>query len=207
MASSKRHTVENRGARRDARPQARRKRARRSGPLSLRARLRRVKLFLCDVDGVMTDGSISMSPDAEYKRFHVPDGLGLHLLQKAGIKVGWISNRPSPVTARRAAELKVDFLKQQGEVISKPAAVEGILAETGRSWDDVCYLGDDIVDLGVLRRAGLAVAVSNAGREVKAQADYVTKASGGRGAVREAVEIILKAQNKWNQMLKLYAGG
>ncbi len=173
---------------------------------SLVGKLAGVRLFLCDVDGVMTDGSVFMSPETEFKCFNIPDGLGLHLLQREGIKVGWISNRPSAVTTRRAAELKVDFLKQQGEVVSKPAAVEAILAETGLTWEDVCYLGDDIVDLGVLKRAGLAVAVANAGLEVKAQADYVTKARGGQGAVREVVEMILKAQKKWNRLLKLYSG-
>ena len=173
---------------------------------ALAGKLARVKLFLCDVDGVLTDGSVFMSSETEFKRFNILDGLGLHLLQQEGIKVGWISNRPSAVTARRAAELKVDFLKQQGEAVSKPAAVEVILAETGLAWEDVCYLGDDIVDVGVLKRAGLAVAVANAGREVKAQADYVTAARGGQGAVREVVEMILKAQKKWNRLLNIYAG-
>ncbi len=171
---------------------------------SLRLKLRRVKLFLCDVDGVLTNGTVLLGEGKEYKSFNIQDGLGLLLLKRHGIKVGWISNRPSPVTQQRAEELKIDFLYQENG--SKVAAVESILGRAGLDWEAVCYMGDDIVDLGVLKRAGVAVAVANAIIEAKQLADYVTIAEGGKGAVRETVRLVLDAQDKWTPLvLKLSA--
>jgi len=170
----------------------------------LHSRLKRVKLFLCDVDGVLTDGSIFIGGAGEMKRFHIPDGLGLIFLRRAGFKVGWVSARPSPVTRARARELKIDFLVQQGDRLSKTGAVAKLLRRTKLDWDAVCFMGDDVVDLGPLQRAGLAVAVANAGREVKAVAHYVTRTAGGHGAVRETVEMILKAQKKWDSIVAGY---
>lgn len=166
---------------------------------SWRARLERVAIFLCDVDGVLTDASVYVSGGQELKRFNIQDGLGLVALRKSGIKVGWVSSRPSRATAQRAADLKIDFLHQSKG--SKVKAIEEILARTGLDWDQVCYAGDDIVDLGPLKRAGVAVAVANAVPEVLAAAHYVTRASGGQGAVREIAEMILKAQDKWQQLI------
>ena len=131
----------------------------------------------------------------EIKRFNIQDGLGLVALRRQGVKVGWISSRLSPATARRARELKIDFLQQ--EKGSKVRAVERLLAQTGFGWDEVCYVGDDIVDLGVMQRAGVAVAVANGVAEAHAAADYITRACGGHGAVREVAELILQAQGKW----------
>lgn len=165
--------------------------------------MRRVKLFLCDVDGVLTDASVFIGEGMEIKRFHIQDGLGLRLLQKSGIRVGWVSNRPSTATTERANELKVDFLYQ--DKAGKVAAVESILREAGVEWDEVCYVGDDIVDLGVLRRVGLAVSVANGIEEAKRQAHYVTKAKGGHGAVREIVTLLLRAQGKWDDLVKQYS--
>lgn len=170
---------------------------------SLTARLQRVKLFLCDVDGVLTDASVFIGGEKEIKRFNIQDGLGLVLLRRAGIKVGWVSSRPSTATEARATELKIDFLVQQKE--SKVAAIENLLAQTGLTWTQVCYLGDDVVDLGALKRAGVAVAVANAVTEAKTLAHHVTKQSGGHGAVREVVELVLKAQKKWKPLLAGYA--
>lgn len=165
-------------------------------------RLRNIRLFLCDVDGVLTDGTVFIGASGEMKQFSIQDGLGLRLLQKHGLKVGWISNRPSEATSLRAAELKVDFLIQQTGRATKVIAAEEVLAKTGLAWKDVCYLGDDVVDLAVLNRAGLAVSVANGIAEVRRAAHYVTRAHGGRGAVREVVEMILKAQDKWKLVLK-----
>lgn len=176
----------------------------RSRTSTLAARLRRVRLLLCDVDGVLTDAGIFISGDAETKRFNIRDGLGLRLLQRCRLRVGWISNRPSPATTRRAEELKIDFLCQNSDG-DKVAAVEEILGQTGLSWSELCYVGDDVVDLGVLKRAGCAVAVADAIAEARSRADYVTKASGGHGAVREVVELILKAQGKWRQLIEEYS--
>jgi 3-deoxy-D-manno-octulosonate 8-phosphate phosphatase (KDO 8-P phosphatase) len=116
-------------------------------------------------------------------------------LRDEGIRVGWISSRPSTATTRRAEELKIDFVLQEGR--SKTAAVELLIAQTGVEWEEICYVGDDIVDLGPMRQAGLAVAVANAVPEVKEAAHLITRTTGGSGAVREIAEAILKAQNKW----------
>lgn len=170
----------------------------------LMARLAKVRLFLCDVDGILTDGTVFMTGDGEVKQFHVFDGLGTRLLRECGgIKVGWISARPSPATTRRAEELKVDYLYQ--DRAPKVTAIEGILTQAGCRWDETCYLGDDIVDLGALRRAGVAVCVPDALAEALALAHYVTRKPGGRGAVREVVELILRAQGKWEQLIKDYS--
>ncbi len=168
-------------------------------PAALGAALRGISLLLCDVDGVLTDASVFIGGAEEIKRFDIQDGLGLVTLRRAGLKVGWISSRPSTATARRARELKIDFLRQ--EKGSKVRAVERLLAQTGFRWDEVCYVGDDIVDLGVMQRAGVAVAVANGVAEARAAADYTTRAGGGHGAVREVVELILKAQHKWARVV------
>jgi 3-deoxy-D-manno-octulosonate 8-phosphate phosphatase (KDO 8-P phosphatase) len=170
----------------------------------MRPRLRRVKLFLCDVDGVLTDGSVYLGTALEIKRFNIRDGLGMIFLRRAGIKVGWISARPSAVTKARAAELEIDFLVQQGDRVSKTGAVEKLLRQAKLDWNTVCFLGDDVVDLGPLTRAGLAVAVADARPEVKAATHYVTNVAGGRGAVREVAEMILQAQGKWDLIVTNY---
>ena len=170
----------------------------------LHSRLKRVKLFLCDVDGVLTDGSVYLGGAREIKRFNIRDGLGLIFLRRAGFRVGWVSARPSPVTKARAAELGIDFLVQQGDRVSKTGAVEKLLRRTKLDWDAVCFVGDDVVDLGPLTRAGLAVAVADARPEAKAAAHYVTRAAGGHGAIREVAEMILQAQGKWDAIIAHY---
>jgi 3-deoxy-D-manno-octulosonate 8-phosphate phosphatase (KDO 8-P phosphatase) len=180
---------------------------------AIRQRAARIKLFLCDVDGVLTDGSIFIggppSSDSgaasERKRFNIRDGLGIVCARRAGLKVGWVSARPSLATKLRADELKIDFLVQQGDSISKTAAIENLLAQEKLSWAETCFVGDDIIDLGPLSRAGLAVAVGDAVPEAKAAAHFTTKAVGGRGAVREAIQMILSAQGKWHQFLEKYS--
>jgi len=170
---------------------------------ALVAKLKAVKLFLCDVDGVMTDGAVYMGGGVETKRFNIRDGLGLKFLQRHGIKVGWISRRPSSATQQRADDLKIDFVVQhQG---GKIEGVESILRQTGLNWADICYVGDDVVDMGVIKRVGLGVAVGDGVTEAKAAAGYVTKAHGGDGAIREIAEMILKAQNKWKLVISEYA--
>lgn len=171
----------------------------------LTARLQRIKLFLCDVDGILTDGSIYIGQEGDIKLFSIQDGLGLKLLQSQGVKIGWISNRPSPVTLRRAQELKIDFLSQ--DKATKITAAENILSETGFKWSETSYMGDDVVDLCLLTRAGLAISVPNGISEAKKAAHYVTKAPGGFGAVREVVEMILKAQKKWNRLVEEFSSG
>jgi 3-deoxy-D-manno-octulosonate 8-phosphate phosphatase (KDO 8-P phosphatase) len=171
---------------------------------TLKRKLSRIKLFLCDVDGVLTDGSIFIGGEREFKRFNIRDGLGLVLARRAGLKVGWVSARPSLATKMRAKELKIDFLIQQGDKLSKTGAVEKLLAREKLNWSEVCFVGDDVVDLGPLTHAGFGVAVADARPEAKAAADFVTHADGGRGAVREAVEMILQAQGKWEAIIAVY---
>jgi 3-deoxy-D-manno-octulosonate 8-phosphate phosphatase (KDO 8-P phosphatase) len=198
-----RSEAENQKVRAEGRKPARNRSARVSRPTALNAALKRIRLLLCDVDGVLTDASVFIGAAQEFKRFNIQDGLGLVRLRREGLKVGWISSRPSLATTRRARELKIDFLRQ--EKGSKMCAVERLLAQTGFRWDEVCYVGDDIVDLGVLKRAGVAVAVANGVAEARAAADYVTRAGGGHGAVREVAELLLKAQNKWAGIVAEYA--
>ena len=171
---------------------------------SLKGRLESVRLFLCDVDGILTDTAVWMGTEDELKRFHIQDGLGLRLMQKEGIKVGWVSNRPSFATSQRAADLKIDFLVQAYDG-NKVASVENILCETGVRWEQLCFMGDDIVDLGVLKRSGFAVTVPHAVAEAKEVSHYVTQREGGHGAVREVVEMILKAQGRWEKLVAFFA--
>ena len=170
---------------------------------ALRTRLTGVRLFLCDVDGILTDTSVWMGGTEELKRFNIQDGLGLRLLQREGIRVGWVSNRPSFATTQRALDLKIDFLRQADG--NKVAVVEEILREVQLDWSQAAYMGDDIVDLGVLRRAGLAVTVPHAIAEAKKLAHYVTRREGGDGAVREVVNLILKAQGKWEHLVGFFS--
>jgi 3-deoxy-D-manno-octulosonate 8-phosphate phosphatase (KDO 8-P phosphatase) len=126
------------------------------------------------------------------------------LARRAGLKVGWVSARPSLATKMRAKELKIDFLVQQGDKLSKTGAVEKLLAREKISWDEVCFVGDDVVDLGPLARAGFGVAVADARPEAKSAAAFTTRAAGGRGAVREVIEMILQAQGKWEPVIAVY---
>lgn len=174
-------------------------------PPKLLSQLAKIKLFICDVDGVLTDGAIFIGGPDEIKRFNIHDGLGLVLLRRAGIKTAWVSSRPSPATTMRARELKITFLVQQKDQLSKSRAIESILAREKLEWEHVCFVGDDIVDLGPLQMAGVGAAVADAVDEAKAAADYITKAAGGRGAVREMVELILKAQGKWDSIIAGYS--
>ena len=168
------------------------------------ARLEAVQLFLCDVDGILTDTAVWMGAEDEVKRFNIQDGLGLRLIQKEGIKVGWVSNRPSFATSQRAFDLKIDFLVQAHDG-NKVAGIEKILRDTNVTWEQLCYMGDDIVDLGALKRAGLAVTVPHAVTEAKQLSHYVTKREGGHGAVREVIDMILKAQGKWDKLVSFFA--
>ena len=172
-------------------------------PESLLPRLRSIRLFLCDVDGVLTDSSVYMGGGSEFKRFNIRDGLGLRLLQSAGIRVGWVSARPSPATTERAADLKIDFLHQSPE--PKVQAIESILERAGVGWNDIAYMGDDVVDLGALKRAGFAAVPADAIPEARAFAHYATVSAGGHGAVREVVDLVLRAQGHWDPVVAKFS--
>ncbi len=172
---------------------------------SLARRARRVRLLLMDVDGVLTDGRIWLlsMPDGtatEMKAFHAHDGAGLKLAQLGGLRTGLITGRDSAATTRRAQELGMEFVYQN--CAEKIRAYNEILKRSGLKDAEVAYVADDLPDLPILEHAGFAVAVANAAPEVKRAAHYVTRTPGGEGALREVVEVILKAQGKWRQVLR-----
>jgi 3-deoxy-D-manno-octulosonate 8-phosphate phosphatase (KDO 8-P phosphatase) len=162
-----------------------------------------IELLLLDVDGVLTDGSILYSDDgAELKRFHVRDGSGLKLWREAGKRAAILSGRQSRAVDRRAGELGIDPVFQGRS--QKLPAFEELLAATGLKPERICAMGDDLPDLPVLERCGLSVAVADACAEVRQRADYTTALPGGRGAVREAIEWLLKMQGKWDDVVARY---
>ncbi len=197
-----------------------------------RARAKKIKLLLFDVDGVLTDGTIWLFPapagatqdtqshadkfaDAggyaivsqnlvEAKGFHAHDGTAISLARLGGIKTGLITKRISETVALRARDLRLDHVHQG--IADKVTVFEKILQQEKITAAEAAYIGDDIIDLPVMRRCGLAIAVPNAREEVKSEAHFVTAHAGGEGAVRDAVELILQAQGKWEQALREYIG-
>ncbi len=159
-------------------------------------RARNIRLILLDVDGVLTDGTVDIhSTGGESKPFFVRDGLGIVWARREGIEVGLLSGRPSDATTRRAAELGITMVSQGGS--DKRGAFDGLLAAHGFGEDEVAYMGDDLVDLPILRRAGLSTAPADAVDDVRSRVHWTSRWPGGRGAVRELVELILAAQGRW----------
>jgi YrbI family 3-deoxy-D-manno-octulosonate 8-phosphate phosphatase len=160
-------------------------------------------LLVLDVDGVLTDGGIVYADNGvELKAFHVRDGSGLKLWEAAGKQAAIVTGRTSRVVAVRAAEVGIGHVHQG--VADKRAAYRRLLATSGRQPDQACCVGDDVPDLPLLERCGLAVAVADACPDVVAAAQYVTRATGGRGAVREVIELILRCQGRWQPLLDRY---
>ena len=169
----------------------------------LSAKAARIKLILLDVDGVLTDGAVVIFGDgSESKRFHIRDGIALVWAQRSGITVGLLSARQSPTTAQRAAQLGITLIHQG--VASKINTYDQIVGDMVLSDEEVAYMGDDIVDLAVLARAGLSAAPSDAVAEVRSRVDFVSTRPGGNGAVRELVEMILRAQGHWDPLVAAY---
>ena len=167
------------------------------------ADLTKIKLLLLDVDGVMTDGRIIYDNDGgETKAFDVKDGHGLKLLQRAGIRVGIITGRQSAIVARRAAELGIELVYQGAKDKSLP--FKEIMQKLALAPEEIAYVGDDIVDLPVMRKVGFAVTVADAVDDVKPFADMVTKRPGGRGAVREICDFLLKESGRWSAVTRHY---
>jgi 3-deoxy-D-manno-octulosonate 8-phosphate phosphatase (KDO 8-P phosphatase) len=171
---------------------------------ALRKRAAQIEVLLMDVDGTMTDGGVTLLSQAgeialEIKTFDAHDGQGLTLAHTAGLRTGCITGRESSALLRRAREMKMEFIYMKQPL--KMPAYEEILRKTGASESSVAYVGDDLPDLPVMHRAGLAVAVGNAVPEVKRAAHYITKARAGRGAIRETVELILKSKGIWEAMI------
>jgi len=171
---------------------------------ALKKRAARIELLLMDVDGTMTDGSVTLLSQTdgtalEIKTFDAHDGQGLTLAQTAGLRTGCITGRESAALLRRAHEMRMEFIYMKQPL--KMPAYEEILRKAGVSDSAVAYIGDDLPDIPLMRRVGLAVAVGDAVPEVKEAAHYTTKALAGHGAVREAVELILKSKGSWKQMI------
>jgi 3-deoxy-D-manno-octulosonate 8-phosphate phosphatase (KDO 8-P phosphatase) len=163
----------------------------------------RVKCLLLDVDGVLTDGKVYLGAGGdEVKVFDLRDGSGIKLAQMAGLKVGFISGRPSAATARRAKELAVDWLIQGAR--EKGRTVTELGQKTGFSLEQICFVGDDILDLPALKIVGFPVTVADAALDAKGAARYVTHANGGNGAVREVVELIVRTQGLWQNAIEAY---
>ncbi len=167
----------------------------------------RIKLLGLDVDGVVTNNSVYLGlvdgQRVEFKQFDIQDGLAMGLARRMGLIVAWVSGRYSDATTLRATEINVDELVQDRGARKVPAMTE-MLLRRGLGWEEVAFLGDDLADIPLLRRVGLPMAVANAVDEVKRLAAYTTRATGGSGAVREAVEALLQAQGRWDEAVRVY---
>jgi len=162
-----------------------------------------IEMLVLDVDGVLTDGRIITHNDgSESKCFHVLDGHGIRLWQRAGLKVAWLSGRGSVATSRRAEELQIPYVLQDCQ--EKLPALKKLLEEVDVVAQNVAYVGDDVMDLPVIRYVGFGVAVANAVDEVKECADYITARPGGAGAVREVIEYVLKGSGRWRSLMERY---
>jgi YrbI family 3-deoxy-D-manno-octulosonate 8-phosphate phosphatase len=171
--------------------------------MKLEQRIAPIQLILCDVDGVLTDGGISFDNQGiETKTFHVRDGLGIKLWQNAGGQFGLLTARSSHIVKVRAAELGVTLVRQGFS--DKLSVARQIVNELGISLNQVCYVGDDLADLQLLSSVGLGVAVADAVPEIRSAAHHVTKTSGGKGALRELIEFVLKTQNRWDEVIRKY---
>jgi 3-deoxy-D-manno-octulosonate 8-phosphate phosphatase (KDO 8-P phosphatase) len=169
----------------------------------LTSRCQAIELILCDVDGVLTNGGILFDNQGiEIKQFHVRDGLGIRLWERAGYKFGILTARSSHIVKVRAAELGISIVRQGFE--EKWPVAENVLAELRLSPKSLCYIGDDLGDIPVIRRAGLGATVADGAEEAKAVAGYITQSRGGAGAARELVELILKAKGLWEEIVSRY---
>jgi 3-deoxy-D-manno-octulosonate 8-phosphate phosphatase (KDO 8-P phosphatase) len=170
---------------------------------NIKEKLKGIKLLILDVDGVMTDGRIIMDNEGkEIKNFNVRDGHGLKILQRYGIKVAILTGRQSKVVSHRAKDLDIKYVYQK--VFNKKDVFEKIMKNLKLSPDEAAFIGDDIIDIPVLRRVGFSVAVADAADVVRKSVDYVARNRGGHGAVREICEMILKAQGKWPEIAAKY---
>ncbi len=172
---------------------------------SFQAKATRLRLLLFDVDGVLTNGKVVLHADgSESKQFHIRDGTAIVLAHRAGLLTGFLSARASPSTLRRASQLSVAIVSQG--VTSKLDTYEQILREHDLQNQDVAFMGDDLLDLPVLARVGMSAAPADAVDEVQSSVEWVSVARGGEGAVREFVEAVLRAQNRWQAVVDGYLG-
>ncbi|MEK6726474.1 MAG: D-glycero-beta-D-manno-heptose 1-phosphate adenylyltransferase [Deltaproteobacteria bacterium] len=173
------------------------------GVIEVEKKAKAIRLLLLDVDGVMTDGRVVFADSGEeVKAFDVKDGHGIRMLIRSGVGVALLTGRESRVVLHRARDLGIDMVYQGAK--DKLPVFEGILREKGFKGEEVCYVGDDLVDMPIMSRSGLSISVADASEELKRSVDYVTERPGGRGAVREVCELILKAQGKWEDATSRY---
>ncbi len=173
---------------------------------SIERRAARIRFLLLDCDGVLTDGRITLLGNGdEYKSFHVRDGHGLVLWHRAGLRSGIISGRTSSAVIMRAKDLGIGFVRQGSH--NKIKDFDELLAEANSTAEEVAFVGDDVVDIPLMRRAGLAIAVADAVAEVRAAAHLVTQLPGGYGAVREVTDWLLQTQGRWPELMRRYLEG
>src|SRR5262245_42092535 len=173
--------------------------------MSLTSLCSNIELILSDVDGVMTDGGINVLDDGrQFVTFHIRDGMGVRLWREAGKRFGIVTGRNLEAIRRRAADLWLDIVRLG--IDDKLPAVDELAAELGLTRDQVCYIGDDLLDLETIRAVGLGVAVADAVEDVRRAAKYTTSVAGGQAAVREVIELILKNTGRWEDVLKRYGG-
>ena len=166
-------------------------------------RARRIRLLLFDVDGVLTDGKILLHADgSESKTFDIRDGTAIVLAQRAGLRTGVLSARQSAATTERAAQLRIPIVRQGSA--DKLETLEEILGAEGMSADEVAFMGDDLLDLPVIERVGLGAAPADAAGEVRSRAHWIASRRGGDGAVRELIEMVLKAQGRWDGIVAVF---
>jgi 3-deoxy-D-manno-octulosonate 8-phosphate phosphatase (KDO 8-P phosphatase) len=165
---------------------------------------RRIELILSDVDGVMTDGGIRMLDDGrQIITFHIRDGMGVRLWREAGKKFGIVTGRDLPAVRRRAEDLKFDVVRMG--IDDKLPAVDAIAAELGLTREQICFIGDDLLDLRAIQSVGFGVTVADAPEELRQAAKYTTSIRGGAGAIRELVEVILKNTDRWDDVVRRYS--
>lgn len=173
--------------------------------MSLARACEKIELILSDVDGVMTDGGIELFDDGrQMLMFHIRDGMGVRLWREAGKRFGIVTGRDLEVVRRRARDLKIEIVHQG--VDDKLSTVDAIATELKLSREQICFIGDDLLDLAAIRAVGLGVAVSDAAEEVRRAAKYVTSVPGGKAPVREVVEVILKNTGWWDEAIRRYGG-
>lgn len=171
--------------------------------MDLEERAEKIKLLILDVDGILTDGRIIYdSKGRDLKLFDVHDGLGVYILRRMGIKTILITAKASKAIKPRARDMQVD--KVYGSIVPKTKAYNKILSDYKLEDEQVCFMGDDLLDIGILKRVGLPISVPDACEEAKELSAYITEKRGGRGAVREVAELILKSQDKWQEAVELY---
>jgi len=173
--------------------------------MSLTAACEKIELILSDVDGVMTDGGIRLIDSGEQMmKFHIRDGMGVRLWRETGKRFGIVTGRSLEAIRRRAADLWLDIVRLG--IDDKLPAVDALAVEFGLAREQICYIGDDLLDLETIRSVGLGVAVADAVEDVRRVANYVTSVRGGDGAVREVIELILKNTGRWDSVLRRYKG-